>query len=282
MIDLNLIATNLELRSDGVWYARNRSQIDYPVEGNTFCYQLEEDSFWFNHRNTFILEALKRLPPNGVLFDVGGGNGFVAKAIQDFGIETILVEPGIEGVLNAQRRGIVQLICATLEDAGVREHTLPAVGMFDVLEHIENDLSFLQALKRLMQRGGRLYLTVPAYSFLWSGEDDFAQHYRRYTLQQLEKTLLKAGFRVEFASYIFMTLPLPIFLFRTIPSKLGWRKKGDLRRAGAELRPGSNTANNLLDAILNIELGLLKRRKSLPFGGSCLVVAQSVHQPETS
>lgn len=275
MNDLSLIATNLELRPDGIWYACNQSQIDYPVEGNAFCYQLEEDSFWFNHRNAFILEALKRLPPEGILFDIGGGNGFVARAIQDIGIETILVEPGIEGVLNAQRRGIEQLVCATLEDAGFREHTLPAVGMFDVLEHIQKDVVFLQTLNRLMVPGGRLYLTVPAYSFLWSSEDDFAQHYRRYTLRQLENSLEQAGFRVKFASYIFMTLPAPIFLFRTLPSKMGYRKKGDLRRMDSELRPGSDFTNNLLDAVLSLELEVLRRRKSLPFGGSCLVVAQT-------
>jgi SAM-dependent methyltransferase len=278
MVDLNLIATNLELRSDGIWYSRRTSQIDYPEEGNAFCYQLEEESFWFNHRNAFILEALSRFPPSGLLFDVGGGNGFVAKAISDIGINTILVEPGVEGVRNAQRRGINQLVCATLEDAGFQDQTLPAIGMFDVLEHIPDDLGFLHQINRLLIQGGRLYLTVPAYKFLWSNEDDFAQHYRRYTLGQLDERLQLAGFKVEFSTYIFATLPLPIFFFRTIPSKLGWRKTGDLTRVGSELKPISNTANNLLDAILKIELAILKRRNLLPFGGSCLVVARTQHR----
>ena len=275
MVDLNSIASNLELRSDGIWYAKHHSPIAYPEDGNRFCYGVEEESFWFNHRNTFILEALRRFPPADVLFDVGGGNGFVAKAICDSGIHTILVEPGIEGIYNAKRRGIIQLICASLEDAVFFDHTLPAVGMFDVLEHIRNDHDFLSKIRRLLIPGGRLYLTVPAYRLLWSTEDDFAQHYRRYSLRELKQQLNSTGFIIEYATYIFASLPVPIFLFRTIPSQLGWRRRNDSSREKSELSPRSDTANNLLDRILRIELKILRQQKTLPFGGSCLVVAKT-------
>ena len=41
--------------------------------------QLEEDSFWFNHRNNIIANAVKKHSKGNVFFDIGGGNGFVAK-----------------------------------------------------------------------------------------------------------------------------------------------------------------------------------------------------------
>jgi len=275
MVDLNSIASNLELRSDGIWYAKHHSPIAYPEDGNRFCYGVEEESFWFNHRNSFILEALQRYPPKGTLFDIGGGNGFVAKAICESGIETVLVEPGVEGIYNAKRRGIDQLVCASLEDADFNNYSLPAVGMFDVLEHIKNDIDFLSMIRRLLVPEGRLYLTVPAYRFLWSTEDDFAQHYRRYSIRKLKDRLGLTGFSIEYATYIFATLPVPIFLLRTLPSQLGWRKRNDFSREKSELSPRSDTANNFLDRILRIELKILRRRKTLPFGGSCLIVAKS-------
>jgi hypothetical protein len=116
---------------------------------------------------------------------------------------------------------------------------------------------------------------VPAYDFLWSIEDDFAQHFRRYTLPRLKRLLMQAGFSTEYSTYIFATLPAPIFLFRTLPSKLGWRKKGDLNRIESELKPSSTTANEILDSILRLELKTLRRLKFLPFGGSCLMVARN-------
>ena len=34
MVDLNSIAANLELHSDGIWYAKHQSPIAYPEDGN--------------------------------------------------------------------------------------------------------------------------------------------------------------------------------------------------------------------------------------------------------
>lgn len=276
MLDFTTVATNIEQRSDGIWYARQQKPIDYPDEGNAFCYQVEEGSFWFNHRNSFILEALRRFPPNGVLFDIGGGNGYVAMAIQRSGCETVLLEPGIEGIRNAQRRGLKWLVCATLENAGLQNRTIPAIGLFDVLEHIPDDRAFIELIHRLLVPGGRLYLTVPAYQFLWSIEDDFARHYRRYTLRALSDLLKQTGFMVDFATYIFATLPVPIYLFRTLPSVFGWRKPGDLDKMESELKLNSDSANTLLDISLRLELFALQRFNKLPFGGSCLIAAHKI------
>ena len=41
---------------------------------------------------------MRRFPPPGTVFDVGGGNGFVTLAIQNAGMDAVLVEPGPEGV----------------------------------------------------------------------------------------------------------------------------------------------------------------------------------------
>lgn len=118
MIDLTTISSNLQQTSDGIWRSRSSSSISYPDWGNEACFQVEDASFWFRHRNACILEAVQQFPPPGPVFDIGGGNGFVAKGMQDAGIDVVLVEPGEAGAVNAQRRGIRSVICATLADAG--------------------------------------------------------------------------------------------------------------------------------------------------------------------
>ena len=100
------------------------------------------------------------------------------------------------------------MICSTFEDAGFRQNTLPAVGMFDVLEHVEDDAGFLRTLHETMIPDGRLYLTVPAYQWLWLAEDTYAGHFRRYTLSSLTSILNRAGFDVEFRSYMFSMAPI--------------------------------------------------------------------------
>jgi SAM-dependent methyltransferase len=267
------IATNLFLADDGIWRTNVQRGVSYPVDGNTACRQIEDDSFWFRHRNRCILEVLRIFPPPGPLFDIGGGNGFVSLALQRAGVETVMVEPGPEGARNAIRRGVRTVICATIEDAGFLPGTLPAVGMFDVLEHIADEVSFLQTLHDRLVPGGRIYLAVPAFEALWSAEDVAAGHFRRYTIASVTRALIRSGFTVDYATYFFQWLWLPIFLFRTTPSWFGRpaaRAVDDRRR---QHRAPRGIVNRAIDSLLSREVRSVSNRQRIPFGSSCLVVA---------
>ncbi len=207
--------------------------------------------------------------------DIGGGNGFVAAALVQAGFPTVVVEPGKVGANNAKRRGITTVICATFEELNLRPETVPAVGLFDVLEHIENDSAFLRYCHDRLVTGGILYITVPALTALWSDEDCLAEHYRRYSLRHLSRELASAGFHIEFATYFFQWLPLPIFLFRTLPYRFGLartHKKAIDSPRGHELKPRPLAI--LLERLLARETRCILARKSLSFGSSCLVVAR--------
>jgi len=275
MMIVSEIAINLRLLEEGIWISQNASQdISYPKDGNNACLKIEEQSFWFKHRNDCLIEVFKRFPPEGTLFDVGGGNGFVSLALKNSGFDTIIVEPGIEGARNAKQRGLDPVICSTLEGAEFKENAIPAMGMFDVLEHIEDDVGFLRKTCALLKKNGRLYLAVPAHKILWSTEDDFAGHYRRYALGELTKKLESIGFEIDYASYFFSLLPLPIFLLRTIPSKIGIRKKRTLQQNQKEHTPKQGLLGHLLDWHLSKELSRIRNDK-ISFGASCLVVARA-------
>jgi SAM-dependent methyltransferase len=275
MIEIERIAANLEHRGQGIWVSRGQSIISYPDDGNAFCYGIEDNSFWFKHRSRCIVEMMRSFPPGGIVFDAGGGNGCVSLALNRAGIETILVEPGSTGVQNARQRGLCPIICSRVEEAGFTLHSLPAVGVFDVLEHIEDDESFLKLINKLLKPNGRLYLTVPTYQFLWSVADVDAGHFRRYTLKSLTATLAQCGYRVEFGSYFFCLLILPTYLFRTLPSRVGLRKGGALAGYRKEIAQTAGWVNYLFDFLLSFEAKQLANRKTLPFGGSCLVVART-------
>lgn len=273
MIEITTIANNLKLLEDGIWISNNVPDISYPSEGNTDCFKLEDHSFWFKHRNDCIVSVIKRFPPSGVIYDIGGGNGYVTLGLKNSGYDTVLVEPGVEGVHNAKLRGLSPIICSTLGDAGFRDSSMPAAGLFDVLEHIKDDIGFLKELHSFMVPEGRLYVTVPAYKALWSAEDDFAGHYRRYTLGMLENTLISAGFEIEYSTYFFTLLTLPIFLFRVIPSRLSLRKRSEFSRYDKEHIVKTKFVTIPLQKYLTIELDRIKHSR-IRFGASCLIVAR--------
>ena len=260
-------------QKNGIWYSEQKGEVFYPDDGNDICYDLEDNSFWFKHRNNCIVELVKKYSPDQLFFDVGGGNGYVAKAIESVGIETILVEPGEKGCINAKKRQLKNIICSTIEGAGFKNETLPAVGMFDVLEHMKDDAGILKSMHDLLTKDGKLFITVPAHKILWSKEDDDAGHFNRYTTRSLNKKLREAGFEVLFSTYIFSILPVPIFLFRTIPSKLGMSGK---TKSPEKTTDEHTKESGLLDKIWSWELNRIRTNRPIPVGGSCLVVARKI------
>jgi SAM-dependent methyltransferase len=269
--DLTLFADGLQRKPDGIWRGRGAEPVSYPAEGNSDCFVLEDNSFWFAHRNACLLAVLRQFPTSGPFFDVGGGNGFVAAALQSqAGLPVVLVEPGADGVRHAQARGLHTVVQATLKEAQFRAGSLPAIGLFDVLEHVEDEQGFLGEIRRCLASCGRLYLTVPAGHWLWSDADVQAGHFRRYTLASLRRALVRAGFRPLFMSKIFSPLPLPLFLSRSAPSLFGWRR----RPVRSYSRQHRSSGRGLLERVWHWELARLARRRSIPCGTSCLAVAE--------
>ncbi|HVH78374.1 MAG TPA: class I SAM-dependent methyltransferase, partial [Stellaceae bacterium] len=182
---------------DGIWQCTTRSPVSYPVEGNRHRLRVEDQSYWFCHRNFCIVEAVRRFPPRGPLVDVGGGNGFVTLGLQQAGYEAALVEPDPHGAAAARARGIEHVICGAFQDVGFAEGSVDALGLFDVLEHIEDDFGALRTFHRCLGPGGRLYLTVPAYQWLASDRDRALGHFRRYSLKSLRALVAQAGFKTD-------------------------------------------------------------------------------------
>ena len=92
---------------------------------------------------------------------------------------------GKTGAQNAKQRGIEHVIQGTTVNARIAAGSLGAIGLFDVVEHIENDMVFCQDMRELLAPNGLAFITVPAYRWLWSEEDVIAGHFRRHTLSSI-------------------------------------------------------------------------------------------------
>ena len=267
-------STTLEQRN-GLWCPQAVSAVSYPAQGNDVCFQVEDSSYWFAHRNACIQAVVNRFPPGGMFYDIGGGNGFVSLGLQRAGIDVALLEPG-NGARNAVSRGVQHVIWAALEDVGFQLGTLPAVGAFDVVEHIEDDLKFLMSIRSHLRPGGRFYCTVPAGTAFWSDEDIHAGHFRRYSRDSLVAVLHRAGLEVEFVSYFFAWLTPLVLLLRAVP----FRIRGSRADAMGDVRAVRN--DHSLPACLRKpvkvfhaeELSRLQRLCPIPFGTSLLCVAR--------
>ena len=270
------ILNRLTQDEQGIYRGNNTSPISYPADGNKDCFLLEDDSYWFKHRNECITSVIKSYPPNGPIIDVGGGNGFVSRGILDAGFDAVLLEPGVEGAINGKiRRQIPTVICSTFQDADFEPNSLHAVGCFDVVEHIEDDYQIIDDLYKALKPGGLLYVTVPAYNILWSQSDVSGLHYRRYNRNMIDK-LLSGRFEMLYFTYFFTFLILPIFFFRALPFRLGFSKKSVLSKK-TEHGTNKGLGAELINYFIRREKQRIQNGKGIKFGASCLFVARKIN-----
>ncbi len=271
-MELNTLFPYLTL-NNGIFYSQNQNSISYPTEGNELCFQLEDNSYWFKHRNEIITELAKKFTLKNDFWDIGGGNGCVTQALQKNEYDTILIEPGQSGVINAKKRNIRNIICADLESLETGTPFMNNVGLFDVIEHVENDNDFLKNVYAKTNHEGLIFISVPAYKMLWSNEDVYAGHFRRYTLSSITKLVKETGFDVMYQSYAFTFLFIPVFLFRTLPSKFSKNKKTDPDKVKNQ-HSNKGSLQYIFRFAMNWELQKIKNGKKIPFGSSCFVVAK--------
>ena len=256
----------VEIRS-GVWHPQSGvAEVSYPADSHSQQADHQDSSFWYQHR-LGCLQALFGRFPTSQLLDVGSSNGKLAKALPE--TEVLLLEPGAQGVAIAESLGLQPIIHADFQSAVFKPDVLPAVGLFDVLEHIEGDEAFLASVFESLKPGGRLYLTVPAYMALWSPFDEAVGHFRRYTTGELRRKLERAGFVMVYRGYLFSLLPLPMWLVRKLRGMRG-QAKNDV----ADHAPANRGVGKLLSVLLRPEQAWIRRGWRVPFGSSCVVVAQ--------
>ena len=275
-VDLASVSPVLAKTSDGIWKpkAARGETISFPDDGHDACFRLEDASLWFAHRNACIAAALLRHGVDGPLLDVGGGNGAVSKALDDKGIETVLLEPGPDGAQNARRRGVRNVVCATLQDASFEAGSFGAAGAFDVIEHVEDDAALLGEIRRVLRPGGTLCVTVPAYGWLWSAEDEHAGHHRRYSLARLDALLTRCAFRVDYATYFFAPFTLPVLLVRSLPHRVLPRRSTEAVGEGAARQHiMSPLPRRVMTSLLAPEIRRIAAGRRIPFGTSILAVA---------
>lgn len=241
----------------------------------------EDRHFWFRGRNRVIADAVRRsagaFPTGYRVLEVGCGTGYVLRLLEREcrGAEVVGSEVTDQGVAFARRRVGCPVVRADVYALPFRD-PFHLVGMFDVLEHLPDDLRALRGLRAATVPGGRLVLTVPAYMSLWSHTDESSGHYRRYTPATLRRVLEESGWAVERVTpFMFSLVPL-MWAGRKLAAFTN-RLRG-VRRTGRELAVGElrpvPVVNALMRGLLALEAPLVRRWR-LPVGTSLLAVARN-------
>lgn len=173
----------------------------------------EATHWWFVARRQLVLLQVRRavaevgsLGRAPRLLDYGCGTGFALTFLADFG-DVYGGDVGPDALREFQRSHRFPLLDLNA-DLEPYYGTFDVLTALDVLEHIDDDVDGLRRMERLVSPRGQIILTVPAYPWLWGGEDVISQHKRRYTKRALVRACRAAGLDVLYMSYFnILTLP---------------------------------------------------------------------------
>jgi len=138
---------------------------------------------------------------NGKFLEVGAGKGGLIPFYKKITKDITIIEPEkkLFNILKKKySKNKIKVKNQTIKDVKKKYDT---IIYYDVLEHIENDLSETkEAIKRLT-KNGYLIFSVPAYQSFYSDFDKSVGHFKRYNKQDFVKLEKKTGLKIKKLAY---------------------------------------------------------------------------------
>jgi SAM-dependent methyltransferase len=235
--------------------------------------ELERTHFWFVGRRRIFFSLLDRElagRPSLRVLDVGCGAGGMLELLARYGDVTGL-DSSPELVEFCHERGFPDVVVGSAYELPVRDASVDLITMFDLIEHVPDHVRALREARRALAPDGRLFISTPAYQFLYANNDRVAHHERRYTTRTLERALTAADLQPLKLTY-FNTLLFPAILPAVLAKKALERVSDPGDRTNLSHRPNP-TVNRALAATMSSERHLLART-DLPFGHSIIAIAR--------
>lgn len=216
--------------------------------------------WYYRSKAAALRRTVERLAPKRLL-DVGAGSGFFSRhLLSETPAESALcVDIGYPADRDDSVAG---------KPVRYRRDTGPTdcdlVLMMDVLEHVDDDRWLVRHYADKVPSGAHFLVTVPAFTFLWSGHDVFLEHKRRYRLPEIETTMRDAGLDIVRGSYYFGFV-FPLAAAVRVADRNTTEPRSSLKKQGA-------LTNGMLTALCAAELPIFPINRLA--GLSCFVLAR--------
>lgn len=200
--------------------------------------------WYYRSKAAALRRAVAGLAPRRLL-DIGAGSGFFSRHLLAAtpAESALCVDIGYPADRDDQVAG---------KPVRYRRDTGPTdcdlVLMMDVLEHVDDDRGLVRHYAGKVPAGAHFLVTVPAFSFLWSGHDVFLEHKRRYRLPEIEATLRDGGLEIVRGAYYF-GLVFPLAAAVRLADRNTTEPRSSLKKHGS-------LANGLLATLCAAELPL--------------------------
>jgi hypothetical protein len=181
---------------------------------------------WEYARSTVVLSILKKFlkkRTRGNALDIGCGDVFFLTRFADkypcfelIAVDTAFNQELISEIQSKNSQYCIKFLNNLHDVNGIQEADI--IFLLDVLEHIEDDVRFLEDLfsQSYINPNTIIVITVPAFNYLYCNHDKWLGHYRRYSHTLLKQHIEIAGFSYIEGGYFFTSLLIPRFVQKII------------------------------------------------------------------
>jgi ubiquinone/menaquinone biosynthesis C-methylase UbiE len=229
-------------------------------------FELEDEYWWYAGLRDLVGSYLLEFK-DASLLDAGCGTGALLSML-DSSTTAFGVDRAREALAFCKKRGLRRIALALVAQLPFPAERFDCITSMDVLYHkgVDDHLAVLKEYRRVLKRGGKLVLDLPAFEFLRSEHDRAIHTARRYTRKQVGEMLHQTGFQIVKLTYR-NSLLFPIVLAtRWLRSK---KSESEIPRSDLTKLPDS--VNRLLTRILKIENSIV-RKINFPIGSSVFCV----------
>jgi SAM-dependent methyltransferase len=238
---------------------------DFPDEWYNFA---QDDHFWILWRHRVLLKMIEAsglsLAQPLLGLDIGCGQGTVQRQIEQASEWKVdgadINRPALELSKRIRGESFLYNICEQRPEFINRYDFLI---LFDVIEHVDDDASFVKAAVAHLKPGGIAFINVPAHKWLYSLYDEAAGHCRRYSYEQLRLVLESAGLKVVDQRFWGLSM-IPLALLRKAILQRG-QSANDTVTTG--FKPPSGMIDKILHMIMRIETSIMSK----PISGTSLM-----------
>ncbi|MFM9828351.1 MAG: class I SAM-dependent methyltransferase [Sphingomonas sp.] len=228
--------------------------------------------WWYRARREILAAYLTReanLPREARILEIGCGTGHNLAMLSGFGtVEAIEIDPLAREIASAR---LGQPVGSTPLPAllGVPRGAFDLIAVLDVVEHIEEDVAALAAMRACLAPGGKILITVPAHQWMWSAHDVVNHHHRRYSKASLSKAIRAAGMQPTKLGY-FNSLLFPLAAAARVAGRL-------MGRDDSDDSPPPPAVNTLFEGIFRLERHLVGR---MPMPPGVSIITLAVPEPQ--
>ena len=169
--------------------------------------QLYARHWWWRVREQILVRKVETLlsgSRDARILDVGCGAGLLFDALEAFGhVEGVEADAA---AVSRSGRWRERISVGNLDDEFAPAGPYDLILMLDVLEHIAGPGHVLRRAGHLLRPNGRILITVPAFSWLWTSHDEINHHVTRYSAAELRALVAASGLVTLESQYLFQSL----------------------------------------------------------------------------